>query len=299
MLASLLPATPFVPQAMLPCRLALRSATSSLRASNTNLSYRTMSSSAGSSLAGVVVGVDTNGASTAKNVDVSAQWKASRASSSRSNELRVFYPDNGTPVAAVSLGEQKAAPTTTPDLTPSEKVYLRNEQLERVRLAAAKGVKAIRDLGAGPDDKGDVPVERIVALDAMSSPHAAAAGANLGLWSVNHSRPEARTTLLTARIAAIQGGKEIKVVPVDGAADESAKKQLKDAGDDVPSVAPLSWYTGEVYAEAQNWARELKETPANLMTPTIFGQRVTAAFKNVPNTTVIVPRRGLGRATSA
>ncbi|SJX63554.1 probable Cytosol aminopeptidase [Sporisorium reilianum f. sp. reilianum] len=246
-----------------------------------------MSSSTASSLAGVVVGVDTNGSSTAKDVNVSAQWKASRASSSRSNELRVFYPDNGTPVAAVSLGEQKAAPTTTPDLTPSETTFLRNEQLERVRLAAAKGVKAIRDLGAGPEDKGDAPVQRNIGLDTMSSPHAAATGANLGLWTVNHFKTRGKNAA-HGKDATVQGGKEINVVPVEGAADEAAKKQLKDAGDDVPSVAPLSWYTGEVYAEAQNWARELKETPANLMTPTIFGQRVTAAFKNVPNTTVIV-----------
>jgi aminopeptidase len=38
------------------------------------------------------------------------------------------------------------------------------------------------------------------------------------------------------------------------------------------------------YAEAQNWARELCETPANLLTPTIFCKVVMAklsAFKNV------------------
>lgn len=245
------------------------------------------SSSTGNSLAGVVVGVDTNGASTAKNVDVSAQWKASRASSSRANELRIFYPQDGAPVAAVSLGDQKPAPSTAPDLRPADKTFLRNEQLERVRLAAARGAKAIRDLGAGPEDKGDAPVQRTVRLDPMSSPHAAATGAHLGLWTVNHFKTRGNNAA-HGKDAALQGGKEIQVVPIDGAADETAKKQLKDAGDEIPSVAPLSWYTGEVYAQAQNWARELKETPANLMTPTIFAQRVTAAFKNVPNTTVIV-----------
>ncbi|PWZ00296.1 putative cytosol aminopeptidase [Testicularia cyperi] len=252
------------------------------------MSSSSSSSSSSSNVAGVVVGVDTSGVSTAKNVDVSAQWKASRASSSRFNDLRVFYPETGVPVAALSLGEQKAAPTTAPDTLPSEEAFLRNEQLERVRLAAAKGVKAIRDLGAGPDDKGDAPVERTIALDAMNSPHAAATGANLALWNCNHFKTRGKTPAFN-KPANVQGGKEITVVPAQGAADESAKKALKDSGDEVQGAVPaLSWYTGEVYAHAQNWARELKETPANLMTPTIFCQRVTAAFKNVPNTSVIV-----------
>jgi len=32
---------------------------------------------------------------------------------------------------------------------------------------------------------------------------------------------------------------------------------------------------GTIKAQAQNWARELADTPANLMTPTIFSQRVS------------------------
>jgi len=32
---------------------------------------------------------------------------------------------------------------------------------------------------------------------------------------------------------------------------------------------------GIIKAQAQNWARELADTPANLMTPTIFSQRVS------------------------
>ena len=35
------------------------------------------------------------------------------------------------------------------------------------------------------------------------------------------------------------------------------------------------WETGKNNATAQNFARTLMETPANLMTPTIFAQRVT------------------------
>jgi aminopeptidase len=48
-----------------------------------------------------------------------------------------------------------------------------------------------------------------------------------------------------------------------------------------PIVPPFPLFS---YAEAQNWARELGETPANLMTPTIFCKVVQAklaSFKNI------------------
>lgn len=35
---------------------------------------------------------------------------------------------------------------------------------------------------------------------------------------------------------------------------------------------------GTVKAQAQNWARELADTPANLMTPTIFSERVSSVL---------------------
>ncbi|KAJ1966273.1 hypothetical protein GGI12_000178 [Dipsacomyces acuminosporus] len=40
------------------------------------------------------------------------------------------------------------------------------------------------------------------------------------------------------------------------------------------SDAAHGWETGKVYAEAQNLARDLANTPANFMTPTIFANRV-------------------------
>merc|ERR1712227_119639 len=39
------------------------------------------------------------------------------------------------------------------------------------------------------------------------------------------------------------------------------------------------WETGKNNATAQNFARTLMETPANLMTPTIFAQRVTETLE--------------------
>lgn len=50
------------------------------------------------------------------------------------------------------------------------------------------------------------------------------------------------------------------------------------------------WQEGANNAKAQNWARWLMETPANLMTPTIFCHRVTemleplgSGLKNYPD----------------
>ncbi|PWN49111.1 hypothetical protein IE53DRAFT_318209 [Violaceomyces palustris] len=246
-----------------------------------------MSSSTTAAIDGLVVEIDSNGSSSVKTLDssfISQQWKASRASSNKNGELRVFFPENAPPVAAVSLGEQKPAPLTAPDVLPEAKTFLRNEKLEWTRLAAAKGVKAIRDLGSA---SGEKDVKRTVAVDSFYSPHAAASGAILGLWDVNHFKTRGKSHSW-GKPAELQGGKEIEVAPIQAAADEAGKKQLKDEGDEVKGAVPLSWFTGEVYAKAQNWARELMETPANLMTPTIFSQRVTAAFKNVPGTSVQV-----------
>lgn len=50
----------------------------------------------------------------------------------------------------------------------------------------------------------------------------------------------------------------------------------------------LNWSTGNLYSECQNLARELQDTPANLMTPTIFAERAKKEFEGVANVTVNV-----------
>ncbi|KAJ2687618.1 hypothetical protein IWW39_002800 [Coemansia spiralis] len=52
--------------------------------------------------------------------------------------------------------------------------------------------------------------------------------------------------------------------------------------------ATAEWSAGRVYAEAQNYARELMATPANYMTPTIFAQRVRDEMASLANVTVNV-----------
>ncbi|KAF7297466.1 Leucine aminopeptidase [Mycena indigotica] len=55
-----------------------------------------------------------------------------------------------------------------------------------------------------------------------------------------------------------------------------------------PLDASVEWDRGVVYAEAQNLARTLMELPANMLTPTLFAQRIHAEFSGVENTEVIV-----------
>lgn len=38
------------------------------------------------------------------------------------------------------------------------------------------------------------------------------------------------------------------------------------------------WLIGSIKAQAQNWARQLADTPANLMTPTIFSKEVCSVL---------------------
>ncbi|OMH85128.1 Cytosol aminopeptidase [Zancudomyces culisetae] len=49
-----------------------------------------------------------------------------------------------------------------------------------------------------------------------------------------------------------------------------------------------AWKRGMIYAQSQNWARTLANTPANLMTPTIFGEECIKELSNLENVTVNV-----------
>lgn len=49
-----------------------------------------------------------------------------------------------------------------------------------------------------------------------------------------------------------------------------------------------SWNKGAISAEAQNFCKLLMETPANLMTPTIFCETVKEKFAGIPNVELIV-----------
>ncbi|KAJ2832884.1 hypothetical protein FBU31_002003 [Coemansia sp. 'formosensis'] len=55
----------------------------------------------------------------------------------------------------------------------------------------------------------------------------------------------------------------------------------------ITSASSAEWDAGRVYADAQNFARELMDTPANFMTPTEFARRITQDL-SLPNVTVNV-----------
>ena len=238
---------------------------------------------------GIVVGLSGDGKPTLTaqdlkahnlgDLDVAAQFVRARGKASVAGSLKVLHSttsDDAPAIAAVSLGVQKPAPSTAPDALPeSKEIFLRNEMLERTRRAAAAGVRAIRDLGA-PTTTADAakssssskkePTPRSIAVDPLYSAHAAAVGANLALFTFNHFKtrggPEKAGHGLPANL---QGGQQFSVVPLAGEASSSKTEALKDEKDPFAAqgaLPPLSWHTGEVYAQGQNWARELKETPA-------------------------------------
>lgn len=217
--------------------------------------------------------------------DIAQQWSNARISDpNKPGQLRIFYPSkqNEPVIAAVSVqgGEVKPAPKTAPDTVPAENVWLRNEHLEQTRTAAAKGVRSLRDLPLA--DGKDANQRKTLAIDSFTSPHAAATGAGLALWRFNHFKSRGANAAFEKDYD-LQGGRDVEYIPLQSQDKEGA--QLLDQGDELKqSTVPLSWKTGHVYAEAQNWTRELVETPANHLTPSIYCETVKnklSQFKNI------------------
>ncbi|KAH8116732.1 leucine aminopeptidase [Phellopilus nigrolimitatus] len=125
---------------------------------------------------------------------------------------------------------------------------------EVVRKAAGTGVAKVRDIAASADVKS----MQIDGTGKGGDAHAAAVGAHLGLHNF---------TLKTGKD--VNPGKEITLSPAPGT----------DAD---------SWARGVVFAEAQILARELMELPANMMTPTIFCERIKKEAEGLNNVEVIV-----------
>ncbi|KJA19218.1 hypothetical protein HYPSUDRAFT_44470 [Hypholoma sublateritium FD-334 SS-4] len=137
------------------------------------------------------------------------------------------------------------------DAFPAKNVQ---EKREIVRRAIGNAVKDLK----GYDGLGEVVV------DASADPQAAAVAANLALYkfTLKTSPPSPFNPNLTEPIP--------------------AKLTFK------PFEASKEWDRGVLYAEAQNLARTLMEYPANMMTPTIFTDRVKKEFEGIPNTQVII-----------
>lgn len=132
-------------------------------------------------------------------------------------------------VAAVGLGKKD-------DLTE-----------EDMRVAAANGVKLLRDNGA-----------KTVGIASLGNAKATAEGVFLGLYRFDELKtlnPEKRPS--------------IEEVVFTGSPEE-----IED------------WLEGKIIAEAQNLARRLGELPSNVATPTFFVEETIKAFKGVDNVKV-------------
>ncbi|KDQ09031.1 hypothetical protein BOTBODRAFT_117777 [Botryobasidium botryosum FD-172 SS1] len=140
--------------------------------------------------------------------------------------------------------DQKGALAALVSLGP--KVSSQPDKLkdEAVRKAAGIGAKNLKDAGA-----------KHIGVDASRSPRAAAEGTALALFEF---------TLKTDKANA---KKDIQIKPL-GSPSEPAQRE---------------WDTGLLYAGAQNLARELKELPANMLTPTSFCERIEKEFQGVDN----------------
>ncbi|XP_012288936.1 cytosol aminopeptidase isoform X2 [Orussus abietinus] len=84
-------------------------------------------------------------------------------------------------------------------------------------------------------------------LEPLGDAEAAAEGAGLGLWFFQEFKRKEKQ----------------KVLP-----------EVSLYGD----IGEQQWKIGMIKAEAQNWARKLADTPANLMTPTIFSEQVSSVL---------------------
>lgn len=111
-----------------------------------------------------------------------------------------------------------------------------DEGQENIRIAASEGCKMLREVG----------VTKIL-LEGMGHPEAAAEGATLGLWIFQEFKNK---------------DKQKKVPQVELYEEKNVEERA-------------AWEKGVIKAQAQNVARNLADTPANLMTPTIFAQKAS------------------------
>ena len=130
---------------------------------------------------------------------------------------------------------------------------------ELTRVSAAKGTLALKAAGS-----------KAFAVDPLYSAHAAAVGAELAAWSYT----------LKTTTDALEKAEPVEITPL-GEAVEPALESDKASSNRIA----LDWATGKCYAEAQNTARTLMETPANRLTPTLFCDKAAEQLKGLDNVT--------------
>ncbi|RDB19531.1 Cytosol aminopeptidase [Hypsizygus marmoreus] len=133
----------------------------------------------------------------------------------------------------------------------SKKGNARRELLRKAVGSAVKELKAIEGV-------------KEVAVDASIDAHAAAVAAHLAAYKFS-----------------------LKTTP-PSQFNPNLKEPIPDKLAFTAIEASQEWDRGVVYAQAQNFARTLMELPANMITPTIFTERVKAQFAGIKNVEIIV-----------
>lgn len=165
-------------------------------------------------------------------------------------ETKVFFGPQKTTIAAVGTGK------ISNSLSEIEKA-------EKTRQLVATGAKVLKD-----HLNSDVKV----LIDPVWSSHAAAVGATLSTFNYSlKTTEEAKEQKKSINYE--QVGKETVQLSVE-----------KQKG----SLIGLDWNTGIIFGQAQNLARELMETAANLMTPTKFCDRIQKEFQDIKNVNIQV-----------
>ena len=177
----------------------------------------------------------------------------------KAGSTSIFFgtPSSGSTdiTALTSLGPSFAKQATTP-----------NAKRELVRTAVGSAVQQLKALGEGVHGR-EVAVDVAAAGDA----HAAAVAAHLALYGF---------TLKTDPPSSFRPGQA------------SPPPKLSFSPLEQGSVSN-AWAEGVVYAEAQNLARTLMELPANMLTPTLFAERIQKEFEGLENVEIIVRDAGM------
>ncbi|EGN93693.1 hypothetical protein SERLA73DRAFT_115714 [Serpula lacrymans var. lacrymans S7.3] len=148
------------------------------------------------------------------------------------------------------FGDNVASLASLGDKFPDKKG---DERRELIRKAVGSAIKDVKSLGEGVTE---------AVVDSSLDAQAAAVAAHLALY--NFTLKTSPPSAFDPRSKALQS--------------EKIKNQLNNR----------AWKQGVVYARAQNLARTLMEYPANMMTPTIFTERIKAEFAGIPNVEIIV-----------
>jgi leucyl aminopeptidase len=147
--------------------------------------------------------------------------------------------------------------------------------LERVRRASAISCRALRKAGAKRIGLALAWAESGVNL--AQAARAATEGALLGLYRFDRYKSAATR----------EGGADDEVAGVDGAGAETSKRTAKELdsitilGRGREPALRAAVTRGQILAEATNFARDLGNEPANVLTPTEFAERARRMAEEV------------------